>query len=59
MTMPLPSLFLFAFALSLICSLFITGGNLRDSFALMRACLVHWLRAFRRGPCPGGRTRSP
>jgi RHS repeat-associated protein len=37
-----------AFVLSLICSLFIIIGNLRDWFALMRACLAHWLRARRR-----------
>ncbi|HZF38599.1 MAG TPA: hypothetical protein VE715_07235, partial [Blastocatellia bacterium] len=52
MTAPLRTLLLDSFALGLICSLFITIGNVRDSFALMRVCLAHWLRAFRRRPRP-------
>ena len=48
-----------AFALSLICSLFITIGNVRDSFVLMWAGLTQRYRASRRRRRPAGSRFMP
>src|SRR5262245_21885439 len=52
MTASLRIRFLCASVLSLIGSLSIAVGNLRNSFSLMRDCLDRWRRAFRSRLCP-------
>src|SRR5215470_8032178 len=52
MTSPLRIRFLCIFALSLIGSLLIALGNLRNSFLLIRVLFARWRRVFRRRPHP-------
>ncbi|MGH9754391.1 MAG: hypothetical protein ACREA2_16555, partial [Blastocatellia bacterium] len=54
MNAPLRTLSPRAFTLSLISSLFIAVGNLRNSFSLMRSRLPQWRRAFSRRLHPAG-----